>query len=46
MAGALTLERLFTLMNFLGVPGALEGAVQGVISIGAVAFASLRGRGG
>ena len=46
MAGALSLETLFTLLNFLGVPGALEDAVQGVIIIGAVAFASLRGRGG
>jgi ribose transport system permease protein len=46
MAGALTLETLFTLLNFLGVPGALEDVVQGVIIIGAVAFASLRGRGG
>ena len=43
MAGALTLEALFTLLNLLGVPGALEDAVQGVIIIGAVAFASCAG---
>lgn len=46
MAGALTLETLFTLMNLLGVPGALEDVVQGVIIIGAVAFAALRNRTG
>lgn len=44
MAGALTLEALFTLLNLLGVSGALEDAVQGVIIIAAVAYASLRGR--
>jgi len=44
MAGAMTLEALFTLMNLLGVPGALEDMVEGAIIIGAVAFASLRGR--
>jgi ribose transport system permease protein len=46
MAGAMTLEALFTLMNLLGVPGALEDVVEGAIIIGAVAFASLRGRAG
>lgn len=46
MAGALTLESLFTLMNLLGVPGALEDVVQGVIIIGAVAFAAFRNRTG
>ncbi|OLF14631.1 ABC transporter permease [Actinophytocola xanthii] len=40
-AGALSLEALFTLLNLLGVAGALESAVQGVIIIGAVAYASL-----
>jgi len=43
MAGALTLEALFTLLNLLGVSGALEDAVTGVIIIAAVAYASLRG---
>ncbi|MEV1328563.1 ABC transporter permease [Micromonospora costi] len=42
-AGALSLEALFTLLNLLGVSGALESAVQGVIIIGAVAYASLGG---
>lgn len=41
MAGALTLEALFSLLNLLGVSGGLESAVQGVIIIGAVAYASL-----
>jgi ribose transport system permease protein len=45
MAGALTLEALFTLLNLQGVSGALEDAVQGVIIIAAVAFASYRLRG-
>jgi ribose transport system permease protein len=40
-AGALSLEALFTLLNLLGVAGALESAVQGVIIILAVAYASL-----
>jgi ribose transport system permease protein len=44
MAGALTLEALFTLLNLLGVSGALEYAVQGLIIIAAVAFASTRQR--
>lgn len=46
MAGALTLEAVFTLMNLLGVSGALEDVVEGVIIIGAVAYASLRNRTG
>ena len=45
MAGALTLEALFTLLNLYGVSGALEDAVQGMIIIAAVAFASYRLRG-
>jgi len=45
MAGALTLEALFTLLNLRGVSGALEDTVQGVIIIVAVAFASYRLRG-
>ncbi|MGH8881939.1 MAG: ABC transporter permease subunit, partial [Stackebrandtia sp.] len=44
MAGALTLEALFRLLNLLGVSGALEYAVQGVIIIAAVAVASTRQR--
>ncbi|MER7444035.1 ABC transporter permease [Micromonospora avicenniae] len=42
-AGALSLEALFTLLNLLGVSGALESAVQGLIIIAAVAYASLGG---
>lgn len=42
-AGALSLEALFTLLNLLGVSGALESAVQGVIIIAAVAYAALGG---
>lgn len=45
MAGALTLEALFTLLNLQGVSGALEDTVQGVIIIVAVAFAAYRLRG-
>jgi ribose transport system permease protein len=45
MAGALTLEALFTLLNLRGVSGALEDTVQGIIIIAAVAFASYRMRG-
>ncbi|EHK89372.1 monosaccharide ABC transporter membrane protein [Saccharomonospora azurea SZMC 14600] len=41
MAGALTLEALFSLLNLLGVSGGLESAVQGVIIIAAVAYAAL-----
>jgi len=42
MLGALTLETLFTLMNFYGVSGALEPTVQGAIILLAVAAASFR----
>jgi ribose transport system permease protein len=45
MAGALTLEALFTLLNLQGISGALEDTVQGLIIIGAVAFAAYRLRG-
>jgi ribose transport system permease protein len=45
MAGALTLEALFTWLNLQGISGALEQTVQGVIIIAAVAFASYRLRG-
>jgi ribose transport system permease protein len=44
MAGALTLESLFSLLNLLGVAGGLESAVQGVIIIAAVAYASVNWR--
>jgi ribose transport system permease protein len=45
MAGALTLEALFTWLNLQGISGALEDTVQGVIIIAAVAFAAYRLRG-
>jgi ribose transport system permease protein len=45
IAGALTLEALFTLLNLQGVSGALEDTVQGLIIIAAVSFASFRLRG-
>lgn len=45
MAGALTLEALFTWMNLQGISGALEDTIQGVIIIAAVGFASYRLRG-
>ncbi|MEV0202873.1 ABC transporter permease [Nonomuraea sp. NPDC050691] len=41
MAGAFTLEALFTLLNLYGVSGALEPAVQGVIIIAAVALGGM-----
>jgi ribose transport system permease protein len=44
MLGALTLELLFTLLNVLGVSGALKSAVQGLIIIAAVAIGTLRSR--
>jgi ribose transport system permease protein len=44
MAGALTLEALFTLLNLLGLPKPLRDAVQGLIIIGAVAYAADRVR--
>ena len=40
--GALTLEALFTLLNLLGLPKPLRDAVQGLIIIGAVAYAAYR----
>nr|WP_062339769.1 ABC transporter permease [Herbidospora sakaeratensis] len=42
IAGAFTLEALFTLLNLHGISGALEYAVQGVIIIAAVAVGGLR----
>jgi ribose transport system permease protein len=44
MAGALALEALFTLLNLLGLPKPLRDAVQGLIIIGAVAYAAYRVR--
>jgi ribose transport system permease protein len=40
MAGALTLKALFSLLNLLGISGALESTVQGVIIVAAVAYAA------
>ncbi|MFY1701980.1 ABC transporter permease [Micromonospora sp. WMMA1923] len=42
MLGALTLELLFALMNFYGVPGALRSTVQGAIILLAVAVSATR----
>ncbi|MFI6316707.1 ABC transporter permease [Nonomuraea sp. NPDC050556] len=42
IAGAFTLEALFTLLNLYGISGALEFAVQGVILIAAVALGSVK----
>jgi ribose transport system permease protein len=44
MTGALALELLFALLNLLGLPKPLRDAVQGLIIIGAVAYAALRTR--
>ncbi|GAA3768976.1 ABC transporter permease [Plantactinospora mayteni] len=44
MLGALTLETLFTLMNFYGVSGALKSTVQGLIILAAVSVGALRRR--
>ncbi|MEU6432607.1 ABC transporter permease [Microbispora sp. NPDC046973] len=41
MAGAFTLEALFTLLNLYGISGAVEPAVQGVIIIAAVALGAV-----
>lgn len=41
MVGALTLEALFNLLNLLGLPKPVRDAVQGLIIIGAVAYAAL-----
>jgi ribose transport system permease protein len=42
IAGALTLQALFVLMNALGYPPAIRDTVQGIIVIGAVAYAAYR----
>lgn len=42
MAGALTLRTLFTLLNLLGLSAPARYAVQGIIIIGAAAYAAFR----
>lgn len=42
--GALTLQAMFSLLNFLGFPLPIRLSVQGLIIIGAVAIAARRGR--
>ena len=42
IAGALTLEAIFTLLNFLGLPQPVRQVVQGLILIAAVAVAMYR----
>jgi ribose transport system permease protein len=42
--GALTLEALFALLNLLGLPKPYRDAVQGLIIIGAVAYAAISTR--
>ncbi|MCJ7734365.1 MAG: ABC transporter permease [Anaerolineales bacterium] len=42
--GALTLEAMVSLLNLLGLPKPYRDAVQGLIIIGAVAYAALRTR--
>lgn len=44
MAGAMTLEALFTLLNLLGLPNPIRDVFQGVIIIGAIGFAAFRMR--
>lgn len=44
MAGAMTLEALFTLLNLLGLPQPFRYTVQGAIIIIAVGIAAFRGR--
>ena len=44
IAGAMTLEALFTLLNLLGLPKPIRDAVQGAIIIFAIAFAAFRQR--
>ncbi len=44
IAGAMTLEALFTLLNLLGLPKPLRDAIQGAIIIFAIAFAAFRQR--
>lgn len=44
ITGALALEALFTLLNLLGLPKPLRDAVQGLIIVGAVAYAAYTAR--
>jgi ribose transport system permease protein len=44
VAGALTLEMLFTLLNLFSFPEPIRDTVQGVIIIGAVAYGGFRAR--
>jgi len=44
IAGALTLEALFTLLNWLGLPQSIRDAAQGLIIIAAAAFAAYSSR--
>jgi len=44
MAGALSLQALFTLLNLLGLPKPLRDAVEGLIIIGAAAYSAVRSR--
>lgn len=46
IAGALTLQAIFTLLNMLGLPKPLRDVVQGLILISAVALAMRRRKGG
>jgi ribose transport system permease protein len=41
MAGAFTLEALFTLLNFADVPSTWRATIQGVIVIAAVAYSAV-----
>jgi ribose transport system permease protein len=45
IAGALTLQAIFTLLNFLGLPQPVRQVVQGLILIAAVAVAVYRRKG-
>lgn len=44
IAGALSLQALFTLLNVLGLPSSLREGAQGLIVIGAMAYAAFRVR--
>lgn len=44
MAGALSLQALFTLLNLLGLPKPLRDAVEGLIIIGAATYSAFRSR--
>ncbi|WP_322805538.1 ABC transporter permease [Thermanaerothrix sp.] len=44
MAGALSLQALFTLLNLLGLPKPLRDAVEGLIIVGAAAYSAVRSR--